>query len=121
MHILALRTVADDRGKLTVIDRDLPFVLKRVFYIYDVSTDLTRGGHRHKKTVIGLVAIAGSCRVSVDNGREQKEFVLANPAECLILAPEDWHLMRDFSPGTVLLALASEYYDPDDYIYEGYR
>ena len=59
--------------------------------------------------------------MSVDNGREQEEFVLNNLAECLILAREDWHVIRDFTLGTVLLALASEHYDTDDYIYEGCR
>ncbi len=121
MRLLTFKTVADERGKLTVIDRALPFDVKRVFYIYDVVPGAARGGHRHKKAVVALVSVAGACRVTVDNGREQETYSLDDPAKCLVLAPEDWHVMSDFATGTVLLALASEPYDPNDYIYEGYR
>jgi WxcM-like, C-terminal len=121
MRMLRLKTMTDARGALTVIDRDLPFAVRRVFYIYDLAAGASRGGHRHKKTVMALVAVAGSCRISVDNGREKNDYVLAGPADCLILEPEDWHVMSDFAPGAVLLALASEHYAADDYIYEGYR
>lgn len=120
-YIINLKTNSDSRGSLTVIEKVLPFEIKRVFYIYGVAgPHITRGGHRHKETKQALVSVAGSCIVDTDNGREKKSFELASPETCLILEAEDWHIMRDFEGGCVLLVLASQCYDSDDYIKEGY-
>jgi len=121
-HLIGLDTRADSRGCLTVIEKVLPFEIKRVFYIYAVPDPSTvRGGHRHKKTVQALISLRGSCVVSTDDGGEKKSFTLGSPDECLILEPRDWHTMRDFTKDCILLVMASEYYDPADYIKEGYR
>ncbi|RDX35485.1 WxcM-like domain-containing protein [Arcobacter sp. HD9-500m-PIT-SAG03] len=115
--LIELETHTDHRGSLTVIEKILPFDIKRVFYLYDLK--LKRGGHRHKKTIQAIIALNGSCEVFVENSNEKKTFLLDNN-KCLILNPEDWHTMNNFSKGTILLVLASEYYDTNDYIEEGY-
>lgn len=120
--MIDLRTNSDARGSLTVIESVLPFEMKRVFYIYGVpDPSVARGGHRHKKTVQALVSVAGKCSVSVDDGTRREEFLLESPSRCLILEPCDWHTMQGFSKDCVLLVMASEKYDPHDYISEGYR
>ena len=117
-YILNLPTFNDDRGSLTVLEKVLPFDMKRLYYIYDVKGK--RGGHRHKKTIQALILVNGSCTIFCDNGKSKSEFLLNSPDKCLIVEPEDWHTMDNFSDGAVLLVIASEYYDKKDYIEEGY-
>jgi quercetin dioxygenase-like cupin family protein len=105
----------DERGSLCVIEKILPFEIKRVFYIFDVKAP--RGGHAHKKTKLALVSLVGECSVYVNNGKTKTTYKLTSPDELLILEPEDWHLL-ELSKNCVLLVLASEYYDKEDYIYE---
>lgn len=116
--IVDLPTFSDSRGSLTVLEQAVPFAVRRVYFIY--GADGLRGGHRHKKNHQILVAVAGSCEIFVNNGREKSVFVLDSPAKGLVLELEDWHTMDKFSPGCVLLALASEPYDVTDYIDEPY-
>jgi dTDP-4-dehydrorhamnose 3,5-epimerase-like enzyme len=115
--MIELNTIKDERGSLTAIDDDIPFNIKRVFYIYN-TTGMKRGGHRHKKTHLAFVCLSGSCEVTVNNGSEINTFFLERPDKCLLLEPKDWHTMQKFSEGAVLLVLASEPYDKDDHIYE---
>lgn len=79
-----------------------------------------RGGHRHHKTIQAAVCIQGSCIIGNDNGLEKTEFILDKPSKCLILQPEDWHQMYQFSKDCILMVLASEYFDKNDYIFESY-
>jgi hypothetical protein len=116
---LLLESFSDTRGSLTVIEKILPFEIKRVFYIYGVD-DSVRGKHRHKKTIQAAVCISGSCTITNNNGKEQTEFVLDAPNKCLILYPEDYHWMHDFTPDCILLVMASETFDINDYIHEPY-
>ncbi len=119
-YLLDMRTFSDNRGNLSVIEEhELPFQIRRVFYIYGVD-DSVRGGHRHKCTTQALMSLAGSCTVYNDNGTTKEEFVLDRPNKCLILLPEDWHKMYNFTPDCILQVFASNIFDPDDYIYEGY-
>jgi hypothetical protein len=115
---IELPTFSDSRGSLTVIEQAVPFSIKRVYFIFDAVG--LRGGHRHKKNRQVLVAVAGSCEIFVNNGREKSVFALDSPAKGLLLEMEDWHTMDKFSSGCVLLVLASEPYDVDDYIDEPY-
>ncbi len=117
---LDLPTYSDQRGSLTVIEKILPFDVKRVYYIYGCGGQV-RGGHRHIKTMQGFVCLHGSCVVDWDNGKEQNSILLNKPSKMLMVPPEDWHVMRDFSPDAVLLVLASDTYDAADYIDEGYK
>jgi len=118
-NILSLQTHTDNRGNLTVIEKVLPFDIKRIFYIYGVDESV-RGGHRHHKTIQAAICIQGSCTIHCNNGQATDEFVLSAPYQCLILNPEDWHKMYDFSKDAILMVLASEYFDSNDYIYEPY-
>jgi hypothetical protein len=122
-YIKILNPVIDDRGSLSVVEsyKDIPFEIKRVFYIYDINKNLSRGSHRHKKTRMALICMNGSCVVSNNNGKEKNDFFLNSPTQCLILEPEDFHTMHSFDDNSIIMTIASEYYDPDDYIYEDYE
>ncbi|SFF94425.1 sugar 3,4-ketoisomerase [Pontibacter chinhatensis] len=117
--LIDLKTFTDKRGNLTVIEKSIPFDIKRIFYIYGVD-ESRRGGHRHHKTIQAAICIQGSCHIYNDNGSEQQEFVLDKPEKCLILEPEDWHEMFNFTDDAILMVLASEYYDHKDYIFDRY-
>jgi len=117
-HYINLPTFNDSRGSLTVVENLLPFDIKRFYYIYDISSK--RGGHRHKKTIQALICLGGSCTIYVNNGELENEYFLDDPSRCLILKPEDWHTMDDFSQGASLLVFSSELYDVDDYVDEQY-
>ena len=121
-HLLDLKTHHDARGNLTVIndiEKELPFKVKRVFYIYGVDQSL-RGGHRHKTTYQAAICLNGSCVISNHNGAKEEAFLLDDPGKCLILEPKDWHVMSNFSENSVLLVFASESFDANDYIYDKY-
>lgn len=116
---LNLKTFTDKRGKLTVIEKVIPFDIKRIFYIYGVD-DSRRGGHRHHNTIQAAVCIQGSCHIYNDNGKNQDIYILDKPEKCLILEPVDWHEMYNFTNDAILMVLASETYDENDYVYTKY-
>ena len=108
----------DDRGQLVAIEamKDLPFEVKRVYYIYDTLPGVRRGFHAHRNLQQILLCVSGSCKIHLDNGDDTAEVLLSKPNEGLYIANDMWREMYDFAPGTVLLVLASEYYDEADYI-----
>ena len=108
----------DARGQLIAIEeqKDLPFDIKRVYYIYDTLPGVRRGFHAHRCLEQILLCVHGSCKILLDNGREKADVVLDKPWEGLYIANDMWREMYDFSPDAVLLVLASEYYDEADYI-----
>jgi dTDP-4-dehydrorhamnose 3,5-epimerase-like enzyme len=114
-----LTTFSDNRGSITIIDKSLPFDIKRVYYIYDAKG--IRGGHRHKKTRQAIICLSGKFELFLNNGKEKKSIILNRPDKCIILEPEDWHQMRKFSKKIIILVLASEHYSADDYIDEAYK
>jgi hypothetical protein len=118
--ILDLKTFTDKRGNLTVIEKEIPFEIKRIFYIYGVDSS-TRGNHRHKTTRQALISLQGKCTIHNNNGHKKEVFELDSPHKCLILEPEDWHYMNNFSPDCILQVFASTYFNADDYIYEEYK
>lgn len=117
--LIELPTFIDNRGKLTVIEKILPFRIKRVYFIYDTDNK-DRGGHRHKLTTQALICLNGNCSVACDNSFINEEYHLDSPQKCLIVYPEDFHIMKNFSKDAILLVLASEGFLPDDYIDESY-
>lgn len=119
-HLLDLKTFTNERGNLTVIEKVIPFEIKRIFYIYGVD-DSKRGGHRHRKTKQAAVCIKGNCSIYNHNGKQEEVFTLDKPNKCLILEPEDWHTMYDFSEDAILMVLASENFSEEDYIFEPYQ
>ncbi|HVK49827.1 MAG TPA: FdtA/QdtA family cupin domain-containing protein [Pseudobacter sp.] len=118
-QLIDLKTFTDKRGNLTVIEKVVPFDIKRIFYIYGVD-ESKRGGHRHKKTIQAAICIQGSCRIYNNNGSTEEYFELNRPDKCLLIHPEDWHTMDQFTPDAILMVLASEYFDANDYIFEPY-
>lgn len=97
----------------------MPFPIKRIFYIYNVDNSV-RGGHRHKKTYQAAFCIKGSCIISNNDGKNKEDFILNTPTIGLILYPSDWHTMHSFSSDSILMVLASEEFDANDYIRENY-
>jgi dTDP-4-dehydrorhamnose 3,5-epimerase-like enzyme len=119
-YLLDLKTFTDSRGNLTVIEKNLPFQIRRIFYIYGVD-DSVRGGHRHHKTIQAAICIKGRCKIYNHDGVESKVFRLSKPSQCLILEQKDWHEMFEFSKNAILMVLASEYFDEKDYIFAKYE
>ena len=108
----------DDRGQLVALEelKNIPFDVKRVYYMWNTTEGVRRGFHAHKKLKQILIAIHGSCRIHLDNGNETEEVLLDKPYEGLYIEGLIWREMYDFSEDAVLMVLASEYYDESDYI-----
>ena len=108
----------DERGQLIALEefKDIPFDIKRVYYIYDTLTGVIRGKHAHRKLQQILICVSGSCRIKLDDGREVQDILLDDPSLGLFISNDTWREMYDFTPDAVLLVLASEYYDEADYI-----
>lgn len=108
----------DNRGQLVAIEelKDIPFKVKRVYYMYDITDGVARGFHAHKHLEQILICVHGSCKVKLDDGFEKSEVLLDNPYSGLYVANNIWREMYEFSPEAVLLVLASELYDEADYI-----
>ena len=116
--LIKLPTFKSSSGQLSVLEKKIPFKIKRCYFIYNLSNQ--RGGHRHKKTKQAMVCVNGSCKVVVKNKKNTKFFLLNNPNKCLMLDPQDWHKMYNFEKSTVLLVIASHKYNKNDYIYNAY-
>ncbi len=116
--IIDFKKHADDRGVLIAIEafKDVPFGIKRVYYMYDTTPDIRRGFHAHKKLQQILICTSGSCKIHLDNGNETAEILLDKPYEGLYVSNDMWREMYDFSEDAVLMVLASEFYDESDYI-----
>jgi len=108
----------DDRGHLVIVEgnQDIPFEIKRVFYIYGSDKDVIRGKHANYNTEFVLINVAGTSKVKVDDGTEQKIFSLDRPHTGIFLPRMVWKDMYDFYEDSVLLVLASEHYDETEYI-----
>lgn len=119
-EMITIQQFFDLRGCLTVIEDQLPFPVKRIFFI-EGATGYVRGGHRHKQTEQALICLSGTCKISNHDGVNEQEFLLDSSNKCLLLKSEDWHIMHSFSTHAILLVLASTKYDKEDYIDEPYK
>lgn len=108
----------DERGQLVAIEggADVPFEIKRIFFIYGTTVGLPRGNHAHYKTLQYLIAVSGSCKVTLDTGFEKNTYTLDSRNVGLLQQELVWGVMHDFSEDCVLLVLASDHYDESDYI-----
>lgn len=119
IKILEFSDLGDERGNLVVVEGsgfDIPFEIKRVFYIYGSDDEVIRGRHANRKTEFVMINVSGKSKVKVDNGYEQKIIELNKPRMGLYLSTMVWKDMYDFSSDSVLLVLASEHYDAEEYI-----
>lgn len=119
IEILDFSDLGDERGNLVVIEGngwDIPFEIKRVFYIYGSDAEVVRGRHANRKTEFVMVNVSGKSKVKVDNGYEQRVIELDKPRMGLYLPTMVWKDMYDFSSDSILLVLASEHYDAEEYI-----
>ena len=116
--IIQLPKITDPRGNLTFIEGEnhIPFLIKRIYYLYDVPGGETRGGHAHKKLEQLIIAANGSFDVFLDDGIEKKMFHLNRSYYGLHIAPGTWRELENFSSGSVCLVLASEHFDETDYL-----
>lgn len=109
---------SDRKGNISVVEngRDVPFDVKRTYYLYDVPGGESRGGHAHKELRQLIIAASGSFTVTLDDGHVKRTFTLNRPYHGLYVVPGIWRTLDDFSSGAVCLVLASEKYDASDYI-----
>ena len=123
--IIDFPKIQDVRGNLTFIEENnhVPFDIKRVYYLYDVPSGETRGGHAHKELEQVILALSGSFDILLDDGRKEKTFSLNRPHYGLYIYPGVWREMVNFSSNSVALVLASTMYDEKDYIrdYEEFK
>lgn len=108
----------DERGQLVALEQkvDIPFDIKRVYYMYDTKKNVRRGYHSHNTLHQILICIHGGCKILLDDGKEREEVCLDKPNEGLYISPKIWREMYDFTNDAVLLVLASELYSEDDYV-----
>lgn len=118
LNKLIFKINGDERGSLIALEqnKNIPFSIKRVYYIFDNKNSVVRGCHAHKKLKQVLICVNGSCNIKMDNGFESTIVKLDSPSEGLLIDSFIWREMYDFSFDAVLLVLASELYDPSDYI-----
>ncbi len=115
--LITIPTIEDYRGNIAVIENDvLPFDIKRVYYLYDVPSSASRGGHAHKNLQQVLVALSGSFDVILKNGSETQIVTLNKPNRGLLIRSSVWRELENFSSGAVCMVMASEVFDEDDYI-----
>lgn len=117
-RIITLNKHHHENGNLTVVEgfKELPFDIRRIFYIYDVPGGAERGGHSHKECASFLVAVSGSFNVEITDGVDKQVFTLNRSNMGLYVAPGIWNTLNNFSSGSVALAITSHDYDPDDYV-----
>jgi len=116
-RIVDLSKISDPRGNLTFIEaeRQVPFSIKRVYYLYDVPGGSTRAGHGHKTLHQLMIAMSGSFDVTLDDGFKKKKFHMNRSYYGLYIPPMIWRDLDNFSSGSVCMVLASEYFDEGDY------
>ncbi|MDO5774803.1 MAG: FdtA/QdtA family cupin domain-containing protein [Spirochaetales bacterium] len=107
-----------EKGNLTVVqnEKEIPFDVKRCYYLYDVPGGEERGGHSHKQLRQLIIAASGSFDVRLDDGHVKRTFTLNRPYQGLFVVPGIWRDLDNFSSGSVCLVLASEVYQKEDYI-----
>lgn len=116
--IIDLKTIGDDRGSLIALEdnHNVPFDVKRVYYIFGTGEEVRRGYHAHKNLKQLAICVSGSCKFLLDDGESQQHIELNSPAQALLIEGLIWREMYNFSPDCVLIVLADDYYKETDYI-----
>lgn len=118
VKIIDFQKHGDERGMLVTLEetKEVPFSIRRVYYMYETAKNVRRGYHAHKKLEQILICVHGACTIHLDDGCECKEIRLDKPYEGLYIANNVWREMYDFTEDAVLMVLASELYDESDYV-----
>lgn len=118
IDIIDFQVMGDDRGQLVALEagKNIPFEIKRVYYLTGTKAGVPRGFHAHKELQQIAVCVAGKCRMIMDDGKERAERWLDSPSRAIRIDKMIWHEMHDFSEDCVLLVLASDHYDELDYV-----
>lgn len=118
IKMIQFQAHGDNRGQLIAIEemKEIPFPIRRVYYMYKTVPDAVRGKHAHRTLQQVLICTSGSCKVLLDDGTEKQTVLLDKPWEGLYISNVLWREMYDFSPDAVLMVLASDWYDEKDYI-----
>ena len=124
-QLIELKSMGDERGCLTALEseKNIPFAIQRVYYIYGTLPNIRRGLHAHRDLQQVAICVSGCCTFLLDDGHHRQEIVLNSPTTALYMNSMTWREMFDFSPDCVLMVLANHHYDESDYIrsYEDFR
>ncbi|MGI5096393.1 FdtA/QdtA family cupin domain-containing protein [Treponema socranskii] len=117
-RLLNFTEKGDERGKLVIVEGnlDIPFEIRRLFYIYGSDHDVVRGKHANRESEFVLINVSGTSKVMVTDGKDRQIVELSKPRQGVYLPRMVWKEMYDFSPDSVLLVLASTHYNKDEYI-----
>jgi dTDP-4-dehydrorhamnose 3,5-epimerase-like enzyme len=117
-RLINFEVKGDERGNLIALEgnKNIPFEIKRVYYIYGTKKGVRRGFHAHKNLKQIAVCVSGSCKFLLDDGEKKEVVLLDSPDKGLFIDKMIWHEMFDFSDNCVLMVLASDYYDESNYI-----
>ncbi|MCW8090345.1 sugar 3,4-ketoisomerase [Alteromonas sp. ASW11-130] len=118
IKLVQLKSCGDERGSLIALEEqaNVPFKIKRVYYMFNTGENVRRGYHAHKTLKQVAIAVRGSCKFLLDDGSEKIEVTLNHPAQGLIIESFVWREMFDFSEDCVLMVLADQIYDESDYV-----
>lgn len=118
VNLVEFPVLGDERGSLIALEanKNIPFAIKRVYYIFGTKQSVGRGFHAHRKLKQIAVCVSGRCRMILDNGVVRESVWLDSPSKAIYIDSMLWREMHDFSEDCVLLVLASEHYDESDYI-----
>jgi len=117
-YYLNLKEFNDNRGSLVVVEnnKNIPFEIKRIFYLYNMDTKESRANHANKDTKMVLAALKGNFNIMIDNGLEKKDFLLSKPDQMLYVENMTWKKMFNFSEDCIIMVICSTFYDKNDYI-----
>jgi dTDP-4-dehydrorhamnose 3,5-epimerase-like enzyme len=118
IKFLDIKTLGDERGHLIALenDKNIPFAIKRVYYLTDTQAGVPRGFHAHRELTQVAVCVSGRCLMKMDDGLSKEEVWLDTPDKAIVIDRMIWHEMHEFSADCVLLVLASDFYEEQDYI-----
>jgi len=118
IRTIEFEALSDERGGLVSIEQNnnIPFDIKRVYYIFDTQSNVSRGFHSHKNLQQVAICMKGSCRFVIDDGVSREEVILNKPTVGLYIDNNKWREMHDFSEDCILVVIASDFYDESDYI-----
>lgn len=120
LNWITFESLGDERGGLVALElgtgKTIPFEVRRVYYIHRTEDGVSRGFHAHRNLEQVAICVSGKCRIVLDDGKRREETWLDSPLKGLVIGNDTWRELHDFSPGCVVLVLASKHYDESDYI-----